>query len=90
MHGKVYANEVSSPADWRRELQRFGTKLGLPAGLAGILAVGAERPLDLWFVLFQGFSTAIAALSIARSKPHVRGNERDQWVKANAAYPLKD
>jgi hypothetical protein len=40
MNGKVYADEAPPPEDWRRELQRFGTKLGLPAGLAGIFAVG--------------------------------------------------
>jgi hypothetical protein len=57
--------EEDRPTSGWHELARFGMKLGLPAGLAGMLAIGGERPLVLWLALFQAFATATAALCIA-------------------------
>jgi hypothetical protein len=68
MIGKVSIearNKAPPDSDGWRELRRFGVKLGLPAGLAGIFAVGSEHPAVIWLILFQGFSAAIAALSMA-------------------------
>jgi hypothetical protein len=57
--------EAAPDRDGWCELRRLGTKLGLPAGLAGVFAVGGEHPAVVWLVLFQVFSTAIATLSMA-------------------------
>ncbi|HEV2551953.1 MAG TPA: hypothetical protein VGU20_31890 [Stellaceae bacterium] len=92
MSGKTAIDhEHELPAGGWHELVRFGVKLGLPAGLAGMLALGSDRPLVLWLALFQAFATATAVLSAAvaiggSAKAHAARHWREALGFALAAF----